>query len=77
MNYVDGTEIDVGDRVVLDGGDVGTVVMCLDSEKSVPNFNLSEWSYLQSGVMVQTDAGALVQVRKTVNSKGSVMIDKM
>ena len=63
MNYPDGKEIKLGDRVRLLNGEEGTIVFSIDSNEYPPDFAKDDWSYLKEGVMVKTDSGALVHLK--------------
>jgi hypothetical protein len=60
MKYPDGTEARLGDRVQLSNGERGTVVFSIDADEYSADFPKKQWSYLGSGIMIKTDAGALV-----------------
>lgn len=60
MKY-DGTEVRQGDRVLISNGDSGVVVVSVDTDEFSPEFPKEYWSdELETGVMVQTERGALV-----------------
>jgi hypothetical protein len=65
MTYVDGTAVKLGDRVRLENGEQGTVVFSIDTNEFADGFTSVDWEYLKSGVMVKTDAGALVHYSAT------------
>ena len=58
MRYIDGNEAAVGDVVAIDEKYRGRVVCCIDAGPGSAGFD--EWSYLGSGIMVDTDFGGLV-----------------
>ncbi|MEQ1581469.1 MAG: hypothetical protein ABL964_12815 [Steroidobacteraceae bacterium] len=60
MLYPDGTEMRMGDRVRIKNGDTGTIVFSLDTREFSDEYPMKSWDYLESGVMVRTDKGALV-----------------
>ena len=60
MNYPDGTEARLGDRVRFSNGDEGVIVFSLDTDEYAADFGKAEWEYLGQGVMVRTVQGALV-----------------
>ena len=60
MKYPDGTEAKLGDRVQLSNGERGIIVFSIDTNEYAADFPKEQWSYLSSGVMIRTDAGALV-----------------
>jgi hypothetical protein len=63
MQYADGKPIGLGDRVRLLSGETGTIVFSIDSNEYSDGFPKKEWEYLKTGVMVKTDAGALVHFK--------------
>ena len=60
MKYPDGTDAHVGDRVRVSNGDTGVIVFSVDTNEYTAEYPKEDWAYLGSGVMVQTDIGALV-----------------
>jgi hypothetical protein len=58
MKYADGTEIEPGDVVQIDGAYRGVVVASMDTGKYLPG--QEGWGYLGQGIMVDTDFGGLV-----------------
>jgi len=60
MKYPDGAEARLGDRVKFSNGECGTIVFSIDTDEYSVDFPKEEWSYLARGVMIKTDAGALV-----------------
>ena len=60
MKYTDGTEARLGDRVKFSNGDLGFVVLSIDTDEYSKEFPKEEWSYLDKGLMVRTDNGALI-----------------
>lgn len=67
MNYPDGTEIKLDDRVRLLNGEKGTIVFSIDSNEYSVDFAQEDWAYLKEGVMVRTDQGALVHLKNPNN----------
>jgi hypothetical protein len=57
MNYTDGQEIRLWDRVVFDDDDTvhGVVVFSIDTDEYSPQFPREQWSHLGHGVMLVTD----------------------
>lgn len=51
MHYSDGTLIQVGDVVKM-GGSSGIVVCNFESNICISPYNISEWSYLEQGILV-------------------------
>jgi hypothetical protein len=60
MRYTDGTEAKLGDRVQFSNGEQGYVVFSIDTDEYSADFPKEKWSHLAKGVMIETDAGALV-----------------
>ena len=60
MRYLDGSKAEVGDTVLLESGQNGTVVFSADDGHYSDEYPESEWSYLDSGIMVRTDDGNLI-----------------
>jgi len=60
MRYSDGAEARLGDHVQLSNGEKGTVVFSIDTDEYTDEFPKAQWNYLNKGVMVKTDKGALV-----------------
>jgi len=64
MYYSDGQRIEIGDKVSLDKKYSG-VVKAIIEEKLFSNECPKEaWSYLKSGIVIDTDFGGLVQCQK-------------
>ena len=58
--YSSGDEIRVGDQVDHPGPATGVVVFVLERGEFAPGFPAEEWSYLESGFMVQDPDGTLI-----------------
>lgn len=52
MKYVDGQEIQVGDRVRMGDDDGGIVVCDIEAGNFSPSYPKSEWDYLNEGVVI-------------------------
>jgi hypothetical protein len=61
MKYDDGTVARVGDRVCIRNGDTGVVIASMDTGEYSSEATKHEWEYLGTGIIVRTDAGALVR----------------
>lgn len=61
MKYSDGSEARLGDRVRIRNGDLGRIVISIDTDEFAPGYPPSDWKSLRSGVLVLTDKGALVR----------------
>lgn len=60
MNYTDGTQAKVGDRVLIGGQCHGVVVADIDGDEYSRDYPGDQWRNLGSGVMIDTDFGGLV-----------------
>lgn len=60
LNYPDGQQIRLGDRVQLWPGAEGTVVCSLDTEEYSDRFPKREWDYLRSGVLISSPQVGLI-----------------
>jgi hypothetical protein len=68
MEFEDGTEARVGDRVHIANSDTGTVVASIDAQEYSPGNTEQDWAYLGNGIIVRTDAGAFVRFADPVAS---------
>lgn len=64
MKYMDGTDIKLGDRVLISGKYHGVVVADIDNGRYSEEYPKEQWGYLGSGVMIYTDFGGLVHYRQ-------------
>jgi len=62
MQYQDGSEVRVGDRVQFINGDTGSIVASFDRREFSSQYPENEWGHETTGVLVRTDKGALVHV---------------
>lgn len=62
MNYSDGSEVRLGDRVRLGNGDTGVVVASPESGEFGEGYSKEAWSSLETGALIRTDRGALVHL---------------
>lgn len=60
MNYNDGERVMVGDRVKLWEGCFGIVVCSIDDDEYTADYRREDWSYLRSGVLVNSEQGGLI-----------------
>jgi hypothetical protein len=67
MNYSDGTEAMLGDEVVIAKKHKGIVVACIDSGQYSKDYLKSNWSYLMSGVLIDTDFGGLIHYKNSAS----------
>ena len=51
----------MGDRVRIRNGDTGTVIASIDAHEYTLEAKQEDWAYLGTGIVVRTDAGALVR----------------
>lgn len=61
MRYSDGSEARLGDRVRIRNGEIGVVVVSIDTGEFSAEYKQSDWKHLNSGVLVRTEKGALVR----------------
>ncbi|HEY1151582.1 MAG TPA: hypothetical protein VGF27_23605 [Pseudoduganella sp.] len=52
MNYSDGQEVRVGDRVRMGDDSDGVVVFSIDRDEYAADYPKAEWAYLEAGVMI-------------------------
>lgn len=64
MKYADGTEMKLGDRVVIAGKYRGVVVADIDGSNYSAVHPKEQWAYLGSGVMIDTDFAGLVHYQQ-------------
>jgi hypothetical protein len=62
MNYPDGTLVRLGDRVRLLNGQLGQIVVSVDTHEYDEDFAGSDWTDLTEGVLVRADNGALISI---------------
>jgi hypothetical protein len=62
MKYTDGTEIRLGDRVMIYNTEEGVIVASIDTDEYSDEFPKDVWSCLESGVMVKFTNGALLHL---------------
>jgi hypothetical protein len=60
MNYPDGQQVRLWDRVEVWPGCRGIVVASIDTNEYSPAFPREEWQYLGRGVMLDTDGAGLI-----------------
>jgi hypothetical protein len=60
MLYSDGLEAALGDKVAIGNIYSGLVVACLDRSQYSLAYPEDQWSYLKSGILVETDFAGLV-----------------
>src|SRR5688500_8393939 len=62
MKYASGEEIRLWDRIEGWPGCAGIVVFSIDNCQFSPRFPETQWSYLRTGVMLDTEAAGLVHI---------------
>jgi hypothetical protein len=62
MKYADGTDIEVGDTIRIDGAYRGRVIASMDANEYLPGEN--SWAYLGAGIIVDTDSPGLCITRR-------------
>jgi hypothetical protein len=63
MKYPDGTSVRLGDRVRLLNGQLGQVVVSVDTDEYAEDFPASDWAdHLAEGVLIRADNGALISI---------------
>lgn len=60
MNYLDGKEVRVGDKVMLWPGCYGVVVASIDTGEYGHGYPREEWEYLKKGVLIDSDKAGLI-----------------
>jgi len=63
MRYMSGELVRLGDRVRLANDDVGSVVLSIDTGEFTEELPKVAWQQYSEGIVVKTDAGALVMLR--------------
>ncbi len=65
MQYGDGTDVRLGDRIRY--GDVeGHIVCNIDGKEYTPDFPAYAWAYLGRGIMIETNKDGLVHCAATM-----------
>jgi hypothetical protein len=62
MEYPNGTLVRLGDRVRLLNGQLGKIVVSVDTDEYAGDFPASDWTDLTGGVLVRADNGALISI---------------
>ncbi|MBT0962732.1 hypothetical protein [Denitromonas iodatirespirans] len=65
MQYADGQEVRIGDRVKLGADDNGVVVCSIDTNEYSDDYPLEKWSYLERGVMIEFPEYGLIHYEET------------
>ena len=69
MKYADGTEVRLGERVRIGNGDIGLVVVSIDTNEFDPQFSAEDWADLKTGVLIVTETGALTHLEEPWDSQ--------
>ena len=64
MEYSNGMEVKLGDKVLIDGKYNGVVVANIDGSEYSEKEPEAKWGYLGSDVMIDTDFGGLVHYKQ-------------
>ena len=76
MKYADGSEIRLRDRVRIFNNQYGSIVFSIDAGEYSKDFPEDKWKYLERGVMVKCDDGALVHITKTDHADDIVLVER-
>lgn len=68
MNYADGQQIRLNDRVELWEGNQGTVVCSLDTWEFSEAYPEAEWVYLNVGILIASEQAGLLHFTEPENS---------
>lgn len=60
LKYSSGEDIQIGDHVKIGGQDEGVVVAIPGAGNYSEGYTASDWSYLKSGVLVNSDNAGLI-----------------
>lgn len=60
MKYPNGETVKLGDKVQLSNGDYGSIIFSIDTDEYSAEFPKIEWEYLNKGVMIKSNNGALI-----------------
>jgi len=75
MKYTDGTEMKIGDRVLISGKYHGVIVADIDNGRYSDATPKEEWEHLVSGVMIDTDFGGLVHYQQESMDGETIELD--
>ncbi|QMU60558.1 MAG: hypothetical protein GKR92_02140 [Gammaproteobacteria bacterium] len=65
MNYTDGKEVIVGDKVRLGDDDGGIVVCSIDRDEYKINHPKDKWKYLEKGVLIEFPKFGLIHYEES------------
>lgn len=60
MQYTDGQQVKIGDRVSLGNDSFGVVVCSIDAGEYTETYPEAAWSYLNKGVLVEFEQYGLI-----------------
>lgn len=60
MKYNDDQNVQLGDTVQIGSDANGTVVIDFEFERALPGFEISEWSEIKKGVMINSPQYGLI-----------------
>ena len=69
LQYADGTEVRLGERVRVGRGYTGIVVASMDTNEFDSAIPAEDWADLKSGILILTDTGALAHFDDPLDSK--------
>lgn len=64
MNYPEGAEVRMGDRVELWEGNVGVVVCSIDTHEYSARYPQDAWEQLGAGVLVLSEKAGLIHYKE-------------
>ena len=65
MNYASGEKVRVGDSVCINTQYQGIVVAVIDDGQYSKEYTEEQWSYLKSGLIIDTDFGGIVHYQES------------
>lgn len=68
MNYPDGSKVMIGDRLKLWEDCYGTVVCSIDDGQYTAEYPEEHWSYLRSGVLIDSNKTGLIHYTELEDS---------
>jgi hypothetical protein len=74
MEYADGRQARLGDKVRYSDGGRGIVVCSIDTDEYSDTYPKEQWRYLKKGVLVQTDTMGLVHYEKS--DSGMALVER-
>ncbi|MFZ2727852.1 MAG: hypothetical protein WAX77_16490 [Methylococcaceae bacterium] len=60
MKYLDGKEVEIGDKVELWNGNNGVVVCSIDRDEYSELYSKNDWGYLKEGVLIKSEQAGLI-----------------